>query len=140
MVATAMTGDELPVIGRLVTEHVLPLLHGHHIRYAQIVQGSPSQTHDIAVLDDIRAPQQLYLDGTWRLSDELPATGTVPRVAAAAREALRTRAEPWTTSGRRDCGQPFRHVIGFEKGEAARARRDDSYDAATRTGWYPLLE
>ena len=32
LVVTAMTGDEWPVTGRLVTEHILPLLRAHDIR------------------------------------------------------------------------------------------------------------
>jgi hypothetical protein len=36
-------------------------------------------------------------------------------------------------------GQPCLHVMGFEKGEAKRARRDASYDTAQRTGSYPLI-
>jgi hypothetical protein len=35
-------------------------------------------------------------------------------------------------------GQPYRHAIGFEANEQARAEKDRLYDNAIRAGWYPL--
>lgn len=66
LVVTAMTGDEWPVTGRLVTEHVLPLLRRHGIRYAQIARASAHQEHGITVLDDSRNPAAVHLAGDYR--------------------------------------------------------------------------
>lgn len=37
-------------------------------------------------------------------------------------------------------GRPYRHVIGFEANERARADKDRLFDSALRTGWYPLRD
>lgn len=37
-------------------------------------------------------------------------------------------------------GRPYRHVIGFEANEGARADKDQLHDTALRTGWYPLRD
>lgn len=41
LVVTAMTGDEWPVTGHLVTAHILPRLRAHGIRYAQVARAGP---------------------------------------------------------------------------------------------------
>ena len=38
------------------------------------------------------------------------------------------------------CGQPYRHVMGFEAGERRRAEKNAGYNTDLRTGEYPLIE
>jgi hypothetical protein len=91
LVVTAMTGDEWPVTGRLVTEHILPRLREHRVRYAQVARAGPVQADGIAVLDDSRGPRRLHLAGAFRLSDELRAAGTVPQVAGVRKCSLKAK-------------------------------------------------
>jgi hypothetical protein len=35
-------------------------------------------------------------------------------------------------------GRPYRHVLGFEAGEKARAAKDFLFNTERRVGWYPL--
>ena len=37
-------------------------------------------------------------------------------------------------------GSRYRHVLGFEAGERARAAKDALFNTDRRTGWYPLLD
>lgn len=76
LVVTSMTGDEWPRTGRLVEEHVLPRLREHGVRCAQVARRGASQKDGIVVLDDSDAPWRLYLDGAYKLSQELAAAGT----------------------------------------------------------------
>jgi hypothetical protein len=43
LVITAMTGDEWPVTGHLVTRHLLPLLREHGIRWVQVARAGAAQ-------------------------------------------------------------------------------------------------
>jgi len=141
LVVTAMTGDEWSVTGRLVAVHVLPLLRRHGIRYAKVARASARQEHGITVLNDSRDPGAVYLAGDYRLSDELAAAGTMPQVAGSRK--CSAKAKGWVLDqflAIATAGQPYRHAIGFEAGEAARARRDATYNTSARTGWYPLIE
>jgi hypothetical protein len=81
LVITAMTGDEWPATGRLVTEHVLPRLREHGNRWIQVARTEASQADSITILDDSRAPCEVHLGGAYKLSDEMLAAGTVPQVA-----------------------------------------------------------
>ena len=56
LVVTAMTGDEWPVTGHLVTRHLLPLLREHGIRWVQVARAGAAQADGITVLDDSRSP------------------------------------------------------------------------------------
>ena len=140
LVVTAMTGDEWAVTGRLVTRHILPRLRAYEIRYAQVARAGPVQADGVAVLDDSRRPRQLHLAGAFRLSDELRAAGTVPQVAGVRKCSLKAKGWPIDQFlARATGGRPYLHVMGYEAGEVSRARRDATYDTATRTGSYPLI-
>lgn len=140
LVVTAMTGDEWPVTGRLVTAHILPRLREHRVRYAQVARAGPVQADGIAVLDDSRSPRRLHLPGAFRLSDELRAAGTVPQVAGVRKCSLKAKGWPIDQFlARATAGRPYLHAMGYEAGETGRARRDATYDTATRTGIYPLI-
>lgn len=141
LVITAMTGDEWPVTGRLVAEHIVPLLRAHGIRWVQAARSGPAQADGITILDDSRRPATVFLDGAYKLSDELLAAGTVPQVAGSRK--CSAKAKGWVLDqflAAELAGQPYLHVMGFEAGETGRARRDASYDTAQRTGSYPLIE
>ena len=58
LVITAMTGDEWPATGRLVTEHILPRLREHGIRWVQVARAGAAQADGITILDDSRAPRR----------------------------------------------------------------------------------
>src|SRR5690349_7951977 len=76
LAVTAQTGDEWPVTGQLVSRYMLPLLRAHRIRWAQVARTGPRQADGITVLSDTRHPTAVYLDGAYRLSQELAAAGT----------------------------------------------------------------
>ena len=140
LVITAMTGDEWPATGRLVTEHILPRLREHGVRWVQVARTGAAQADGITILDDSRAPRRVHLGGAYRQSDEMPAAGTVPQVAGSRK--CSAEAKGWVLDqflAAEMSGQPYLHVMGFEKGEAKRAHRDAGYDTAQRTGSYPLI-
>lgn len=141
LVITAMTGDEWPVTGRLVVEHILPRLREHQIRWVQVARTGASQAEGITILDDSRAPEHVYLDGAYKLSDEMLAAGTIPQVAGSRR--CSAKAKGWVLDEFVDAemaGATYTHVMGFELSEIARARRDASYDTEQRAGSYPLID
>jgi hypothetical protein len=141
LVITAMTGDEWPATGRLAQQHILPLMGAHRIRWAQVARSGPAQADGITILDDSRHPAHVYLDGDYKLSDEMLGAGTVPQVAGSRK--CSAKAKGWVLDqflAGEMRGDPFVHVMGFEAGESGRARRDAGYDTAQRTGMYPLVE
>lgn len=144
IVLTAMTGDEFPDLKRLVETHVLPRLRQHGVRYVQVAR--KSKTEPMVLLDDSRAPKTLYLDGAYKLSDELLAAGTVPQVAGSRRLcSIKSKGWPldaWIEQEMR--GQPFVQAIGFNAEEGRRVTRDQSYSAikwpaGQKTSIYPLM-
>jgi hypothetical protein len=135
-----MTGDEWPVTGRLVAEHILPLLRAHRIRWVQLAHAGAAQGDGITILDDSRAPREVHLGGAYWLSDEMLAAGTVPQVAGSRK--CSAKAKGWVLDqflAAEMAGHPYLHVMGFEAGETGRARRDADYDTAQRAGSYPLI-
>ena len=71
IVISAMTGDEFPDTGRLVTQHILPLLRQHRVRYVQVAKADFYKAEGIKVLSDTDEPDTIYLDGAFKLSQEL---------------------------------------------------------------------
>lgn len=145
VVVTAMVGDEYPDTVALVSEHLLPLMREHRVRYVQLARGGLTQADGIVVLDDSRTPEQLHADGVYRLSDELRTAGTIPQVAAG-RRTCSQKFKGWvidTWLGREFGDRAFTHVFGFNADERRRADRDVSYvdnDKLTRSYRYPLIE
>lgn len=92
------------------------------------------------MLDDSRSPTRLHLAGAYRLSDELRAAGTIPQLAGSRKCSAKAKGHVIDTFLDDVTGsRPFLHVIGYEAGEIARARRDATYDTRVRTGIYPLI-
>ena len=144
VVATAMTGDEFASTARDVEKHVLPLFRANGVRYIQCARSERTTTSSgdgVVILDDSTCPQQLHIDGNYRLSTEMITAGTVPQLGGARKCSVHAKGwalDPVITmvTG----GQPYRHVIGFEAGEQRRADKDRMYNNSRRTGWYPLIE
>jgi hypothetical protein len=141
-VVTAMTGDEWEQTGADVEAHVLPLMREHGIRYVQVGRNGRSVAQDgIATLDDSTQPERVHLRGVYRLSDEMREAGTIPQTGGARLCSVHAKGDVLDpTIEQLTAGRPFRHVIGFEAGEPRRAAKDATYNTATRTGEYPLIE
>lgn len=145
VVLTAMVGDEYPDSLELVSEHLLPLMAAHRVRYVQLARGGLKQADGIVVLDDSREPGVLHGDGVYRLSDELRNAGTIPQVAEG-RRTCSQKFKGWVNDSwlRAEFGdRPFTHVFGFNADEQRRADRDVSYvdnDTLNRSYRYPLIE
>ena len=139
---TAHTGDEFDQTLRDVEEVVLPELRRHGVRFIQVGRTQRKTTasgEGVAVLDDSTAPQRLYVDG-YKLSDEMLSAGTLPQIGGARMCSVHSKGNcldpviASVTAGRR-----YRHVLGFEAGERARAEKDALFNTDRRTGWYPLV-
>jgi hypothetical protein len=117
----------------------------------------------ITVLDDSRRPERVFLDGDFKLSDELGQNGTVPQYGGVHRCALKFKAwviEEWL---RLHIAQKVQHAIGFNASEAnrvarseyafaarmafgfsvnetSRVTRSQEYDSMRRLAFYPLVE
>ena len=147
-VVTAMTGDEWSLSGQLVQRYMLPLMAEHGVRYVQLARTTGSTTEGITILDDSRTPTRLYLEGAYKLSDEMRAAGTLPQRGGTRKCSIHAKGQPLDTfiSGVVQ-GQPFRHVMGFELNEPNRCMRDTedgakskAFPPGTRQAEYPLVE
>jgi hypothetical protein len=163
IVITAQVGDEYHDTGRDVRNHILPLLRRQAIRYVQVARRGHLETDGITVLDDSRTPGDVYLDGFYKLSDELRRNGTVPQYSGVHRCALKFKAwviEQWLENNLRG---PARHAFGYNADETGRIERSEyavferiafgfnadeqkrierscEYNNVSRQAFYPLLE
>ena len=71
IVITSQVGDEYADTGRDVEAHILPLMRVHGIRYVQVARHGHFEAEGITVLDDSRSPARMFLEGDYKLSDEL---------------------------------------------------------------------
>ncbi|MGH9843547.1 MAG: hypothetical protein ACREEM_32820, partial [Blastocatellia bacterium] len=147
---------------------ILPRMRAHDIRYVQVARAGHLESDGIVVLDDTREPRTVYLDGAYKLSDELRAAGTLPQYAGAHRCSIKFKA--WTIQkwiAQELAGEPYRHAIGYNAEEQRRIEKSDlafaerepvrvafgfnanegerigkarAYDTPLRRGWYPLAE
>src|SRR5262245_52406762 len=132
IVITAQVGDEYPDQKILVEQHILPRMRAHRIRYVQVARAGHLEADGIVVLDDTREPRKVYLEGAYKLSEELRAAGTVPQFAGEHRCSLKFKKfviEAWIQ--REMDGEQYRHALGYnadvqkrvEKSERAFAER-----------------
>lgn len=140
VVVTAMTGSEWPMHRELVETFVLPRLARHGIRFVQVARAGPRKGHGIKILDDSRAPSRLYVDGAYRLFDEMVTAGTIPQLGGARKCSLKAKGVPADevialVTG----GAPYRQIMGFEAGESSRCAKDSAANSPLRTGVYPLV-
>src|SRR3712207_5950606 len=94
----------------------------------QVARAGPSRGDGISVLDDSRYPTRVFLEGHYRLQDELRSAGTVPQVGGA--RLCSANAKGWPLDSfiaEVTGGCSCRHVIGFETGEQRRSDKDASY-------------
>jgi hypothetical protein len=168
IVLTAMTGDEDIEVKSQVENWILPRMREHDIRYVQVARAGHLEADGIVVLDDTREPRTVYIEGAYKLSDELRAAGTLPQYAGAHTCSLKFKkfaCETWIE--RELAGNPYRHAFGYnaeeqrriEKSELAFAEREPArvafgfnadekdriarargYDTPLRIGYYPLAE
>lgn len=141
LVVTAHTGTEWPDTIALAEGHILPLLAGHGIRYAQVARAGASQRDGIIVLSDTRQPSRLVTTGGYTLAENLLSAGTVPQSSGDRRHSVNFKGVPLdkfiaAATG----GRPYRHVLGYEAEETGRADRDRRFATEVRTPAYPLIE
>lgn len=143
-VVTAMTGNEWESTRTAVETLVLPRMAAAGVRFIQAARSRRHVTKagdGVVVLDDSRSPTRLYIEGGYTLRDEMVEAGTIPQAGGARMCSVHAKGDvldPVIAKITR--GQPYRHVIGFEAGEVRRATKDATYNTATRTGEYPLID
>jgi len=111
-----------------VETYVLPMMRRHRIRFVQVARHGHREADGISILDDSREPIQVFLDGDYKLSDELKRNGTVLQYGGVHRCALKFKArviEQWLEANLRAAG----HTMGL-----ATTRKSDgeSIRASTR--------
>lgn len=143
VVLTAHTGDEFDQTLRDVEEVVLPELRRCRVRFVQVGRSQCKTTASgdgVVVLDDSTQPRQLHVTG-YKLSTEMLSAGTLPQRGGVRKCSIHAKAnclEP--VIARITAGRAYRHVLGFESGEPARAAKDAAFNSQRRVGWYPLVE
>jgi len=163
IVVTSQVGDEHLDSGRDVETHILPLMRANNIRYVQVARRGHFEADGIVVLDDSRNPQQVFLEGHYKLSEELARNGTVPQYGGVHWCALKFKAwviERWLDENircrarhafgynaderqrivRREYAFAERIAFGFNADERGRISRSCEYNTVTREAFYPLLE
>jgi hypothetical protein len=122
-VITAMVGDEYESTRELLEAHILPRLRQHNVRFVQVARANAKG--ELVVLEDSTQTTELHFRGAYKLSQEMPAGGTIPASGGCRQCSLKAKGEVldrWMLSEYGDT--EFRHVIGFESEETRRAVRD----------------
>jgi hypothetical protein len=144
VVITAMTGDEFEQTGRDVEEHLLPLLRRHGVRYVQVARAQRHVTKagdGIVVLSDTTHPTRVYLDGVYKLSDEMLEAGTLAQRAGSRLCSVHAKGDVLDpVIARLTEGRPYRQIIGYGANEPKRAANDRDHNTQLRIGVYPLLD
>ncbi|MGA4995830.1 hypothetical protein [Nonomuraea bangladeshensis] len=141
IVVIAQTGDEHLETGYLVEKYVFPLLRAHGIRTIQVARASNSQRDGIVILDDTTAPTICYIQGAYRLSDEMVEVATVPQTGGIRKCSLKAKGWPLDVLiAQLTGGEEFVHVVGFETDELTRMMRDMPLGLPGRIPTYPLVE
>lgn len=139
VVLTAQTGDEFHDTKVVVEKHIYPLLREHKVRTVQVARKGPLQRDGVATLDDSHQPTKLYTEGSYKLSQELLATGTVAQVGnrRCSQKAKGVVNDTWLAENVRHA---YRHVMGFNADETLRIDRDSCYGGDNRNTEYPLMQ
>lgn len=135
IVITAQVGNEFRDTGTDVQDHILPLMRKNGIRFVQVARHGHLEVDGITVLSDTRSPDRVYLEGDYRLSDELRTNGTVPQFAGVHRCALKFKAfviESWISAALARSGS-FGHAIGYNADEISRIENSEYAFAAARS-------
>jgi hypothetical protein len=162
-VITAQTGDEHRDTKLYCEKHILPLLRANNIRLVQVARAGRLEEDGIEILDDSTSPDTLYIEGAYKLSDELLFAGTVPQFAGVHKCALKFKAfvlDEWLAQ---ENPGPYKHAFGFNSDETKRVEKSEYsinkriafgfnsdeqkridraniYSSATRTSFYPLVD
>lgn len=165
-VITSMTGDEFADTCRDVEQHILPLMRMHSVRYVQVARHGAKEADGITVLSDTRSPDKVYIDGDYKLSDELAASGVLPSFSGPHTCSQKSKAfviEKWLSEcyeKKSEYGHAFGYsadepkrvakseeafrvrnvAFGFSSDEMNRVKRAREYDTPQRHGFYPLVE
>lgn len=140
VVLTAQTGDEYAETGRDVEACILPRLRAAGIRFVEVARAGAVQADGIKVLQDSRAPEQMHLEGAYRLSQELLGAATIVIMGGTRKCSQKAKGavlDAWL-EGELE-GAAYRHVIGFEANETGRRDRDQTYGGNGRIAEYPLI-
>ena len=163
LVISAQTGDEYEDTRELVETHILPLLRAHKIRYVQVARKGPLEADGITVLSDTTEPDRLFIEGSYKLSDELRINGTVPQFGGTHRCSLKAKVFPIERWLSENYSYPARHAFGYNADETRRVQkslaaeakrmafgfnaeeikriqRTREYDSSLRFSIFPLLE
>ncbi len=129
VVISAQIGDEYQDTRTLVETYILPLLRRHHIRYVQVARHGHLEEDGITVLSDTTQPDRLFIEGDYKLSDELRTNGTVPQFGGVHRCSLKAKVFP-IESWLRDCHPyPSLHAFGYNADETKRVEKSQVADA-----------
>ena len=162
VVITAQVGDEYKDTGRDVEAYILPMMRRYGIRFVQVARHGHGEADGITVLDDSCEPTKIFLEGDYKLSDELKRNGTVPQYGGVHRCALKFKGwviEQWLEANLRGHAHHAfgynaeerkrisqsedalreRIAFGFNADETARIDRSCEYNTLTRQAFYPLV-
>jgi hypothetical protein len=141
IVLTSQTGNEFKEAPALCEKHLLPLMREHNIRFVQVAKGGLYEKDGIVILDDTTQPTTVFVDGHYKLSDEMTVNATVPTVKEGQRLCT-LKFKGWVLDQWKDANVEgeYRHIIGFEANEVKRAADDQKYTAKGRTPEYTLIE
>jgi len=132
-VLVAQTGDEWQSTKNLCETYILPLLRRHRIRLVQVARAGRLEEEGIEILDDSDQPTELFIQGAYKLSDELAFAGTVPQFAGVHTCALKFKGfvlDRWLSNESQ--GQQFLQAFGFNSEETNRIAKSDYADNAKR--------
>lgn len=140
LVLTAQTGDEFDDTKALSEAHVMPLLQAHGVRFVEVARNGPTVRDGYTVLQDSRCPNTLHTAGAYRLSDNLIAAGTVPRLGRPHLCAIRFKGEVLDAWIGDNITEPFGPYIGYNADETGRADKSSDYGCRGENYRYPLIE
>ncbi len=129
-VITAQVGEEWDDTCADATDHVLPLMRDHAVRYVQVARAGHLEEDGIEVLDDTREPRVIYQQGAYKLSDELMLAGTVPQFGSTHTCSLKFKVFPielWLKDEL--AGRPYRHCFGYNADETSRIEKSEEATA-----------
>jgi hypothetical protein len=132
-VVTAMVGAEWPDTGDDFEKYILPLFREHRVRFVQVARKGHLEKDGIAILDDSRATERLYLAGSYTLTQELESAGTVPQYGSEHRCSLKFKAFVIETWMEQYLSGLIRHTFGYNADELDRVAKCDGAMAARVT-------
>jgi hypothetical protein len=132
-VVTAMVGAEWPDTGDEFEKYILPLFRQYGVRFVQVPRKGHLEKDGIAILDDSRATECLYMTGAYTLTQELESAGTVPQYGSEHRCSLKFKAFVIETWMEQHLSGLVRHTFGYNAEELDRVAKCDTAIAARVT-------